>query len=486
MSGETRAQLQLTSTPYYSQVDQYNRGEQKLESGYDKVSRDDNKWHGKSTTAKQPYLETSLYSIIQQEESVRPAAAKDVNTESNSSVYSLLQAEGTSNSLDVNCKSKFENIDTRAKLSWVLLILTIACFAILLLLFIVVATVIFSQLSIIKSQYTSLQKSMHDNTSFIQPSSKPEARQNIPPTTSSCCSNFSSLQTMLLDTKSNLNTLMLGINMTWGLNYSIVNDIYLADNSFNCVVDTITKLGTSAKYPASSCGNILAIKPASPSGMYWLKVSDGSSVSVFCDMNWTCDGVGRGWIKVGGFNVNKKCPENFRLENNIGNGYSGSICLPMSSQDGCTSIKYFTSNISYSRVCGEVKGIGIDTPDGFRNFNNFFSRTDQIDQNYVDGISITHGMPLRKHIWSFVAANGNGDSICSCNSEKPSFVKDNLSCMEVVNTNARNGCGCEGCQTIFYTTLTQATMDVIEIRVCTDQGNIDEQVGIRFAEIYIQ
>ena len=113
MSGETRAQLQLTSTPYYSQVDQYNRGEQKIESGYDKVSRDDNKWHGKSTTAKQPYLETSLYSIIQQEESVRPAAAKDVNTESNSSVYSLLQAEGTSNSLDVNCKSKFENIHSK-------------------------------------------------------------------------------------------------------------------------------------------------------------------------------------------------------------------------------------------------------------------------------------------------------------------------------------------------------------------------------------
>ena len=116
---------------------------------------------------------------------------------------------------------------------------------------------------------------------------------------------------MLLDTKSNLNTLMLDINMTWGLNYSIVNDIYLADNSFNRVVDTITKLGTSAAYPASSCGNILAIKPASPSAMYWLRSSDGSSVSVFCDMNWTCDGVERGWIKVGGFNVNNTCPENF-------------------------------------------------------------------------------------------------------------------------------------------------------------------------------
>ena len=477
MSGETRAQLQLTSTPYYSEVDQYNRGEQKIENGYDKVSRDDNKWHGKSTTAKQPYLETSLYSIIQQEESVRPAAAKDVNTESNSSVYSLLQAEGTSNSLDVNCKSKFENIDTRAKLSWVLLILTIACFAILLLLFIVVATVIFFQISIIKSQYTSLQKSMHDKTSSIQPSSKPETHQNIPPTTSSGCSNFSSLQTMLLDTKSNLNTLMLGINMTWGLNYSIVNDIYLADNSFNRVVDTITKLGTSAEYPASSCGNILAIKPASPSGMYWLKVSDGSSVSVFCDMNWTCHGVGRGWIKVGGFNVNNKCPENFRIENING---AENTCVPVT-RPGCTSIKYFTSNISYSRVCGEVKGIGMDTPDGFR------TPTDQIDENYVDGISITHGLPNREHIWTFAAEHRDyNDYTCTCNREKPGFIKDNVYCMEVESMHDYNKCECEGCPSIFNSTLPQVTKDVIEIRVCTNQHRDDEQVGISFADMYVQ
>ena len=409
---------------------------------------------------------------------MRPAAAKDVNTESNSSVYSLLQAEGTSNSLDVNCKSKFENIDTRAKLSWVLLILTIACFAILLLLFIVVATVIFFQISITKSQYTSLQKSMHGNTSFIQPSSKPETSQNIPPTTSSCSSNFSSLQTVLLDTKSNLNTLMLGINMTWGLNYSIVNDIYLADNHFNHVVDTITKLGTSAAYPASSCGNILAIKPASPSAMYWLRSPDGSSISVFCDMNWTCDGVGRGWIKVGGFNVNNKCPENFTIENI---NSAENTCVPVT-RPGCTSIKYFNSNISYSIVCGEVKGIGIDTPDGFRRHT-----TDLIDENYVDGISITHDLPNREHIWTFAAEHRDYDDYtCTCNREKPGFIEDNVYSMEVESMHDYNRCECGGCPSIFNSTLPQVTKDVIEIRVCTNQDREDEQVGISFADMYVQ
>ena len=148
---------------------------------------------------------------------------------------------------------------------------------------------------------------------------------------------------------------------------------------------------------------------------------------------------------------------------------------------GCTSIKYFTSNISYSRVCGEVKGIGIDTPDGFRRH-----QTDLIDENYVDGISITHDLPNREHIWTFAAEHR--DRIyhtCTCNREKPGFIEDNVNCMEVESVRVSNKCECEGCPSIFNSTLPQVTKDVIEIRVCTNQER-DEQVGISFADVYVQ
>ena len=251
---------------------------------------------------------------------------------------------------------------------------------------------------------------MHDNIQHPETKIPP----NVPPATTSWYSNFSNLQNLLLDTSNDLNTLMNSINMIWGLDYSVRKDIYLADKNISHVTDTIIWLGTSSEYPASSCENILAIKPVPPSGMYWLRSSDGSSVSVFCDMNRTCDGVGRGWIKVGGFNVNNKCPENFSIENING---AENTCVPVT-RPGCTSVKYFTSNISYSRVCGEVKGIGIDTPDGFRRH-----QTDLIDENYVDGISITHDLPNREHIWTFAAKHK--DRIyhtCTCNREKPGFI----------------------------------------------------------------
>ena len=215
MSGETEAYEQI-GTPYYAQIDKYNGGEQKLEpyetqSEYD---RDDNMWHDKLIlTTQQKYLETSLYSVIKGEDSMSPVAVVDANRESNSSMYSLLQAEDTSNSfnsLDVKYKSKSstaECADTvrhRARMNCVFLITTIACFAMLLLLFIVVVIIIFSQISIIKSQYNSLQKNMHDNIQHPETKTPP----NVPPATTSWYSNFSNLQNLLLDTSNDLNTLM--------------------------------------------------------------------------------------------------------------------------------------------------------------------------------------------------------------------------------------------------------------------------------------
>ena len=42
---------------------------------------------------------------------------------------------------------------------------------------------------------------------------------------------------------------------------------------------------------------------------------------------------------------------------------------------------------------------------------------------YVDGISVTNGIPKRKHIWTFVALHEDGHGICMCDNGKFKVVK---------------------------------------------------------------
>ena len=53
-----------------------------------------------------------------------------------------------------------------------------------------------------------------------------------------------------------------------------------------------------AALPASSCREILAATPSSPSGYYWQRAGNGSSIRVYCDMTRTCGGITGGWMQV--------------------------------------------------------------------------------------------------------------------------------------------------------------------------------------------
>ena len=68
------------------------------------------------------------------------------------------------------------------------------------------------------------------------------------------------------------------------------------------------------------------------------------------------------------------------------NGYSYS----------CSSVNYHISSISYSKVCGRVIGYQVGSTDVFGNQQN------SINIGYVDGVSITYGLP-RTHIWTYAA-----------------------------------------------------------------------------------
>ena len=103
---------------------------------------------------------------------------------------------------------------------------------------------------------------------------------------------------------------------------------------------------------------------------------------------------------------------------------------------GSCSGKNYSSSQQYSRVCGRVIGYQLFTPDAFTDLRGRY-RDASIDENYIDGISITHGMP-RNHIWSYAAGpeeqnSGYSKFLCPCSSvytgsgPQP-FIGDNYYC----------------------------------------------------------
>jgi dynein heavy chain len=140
------------------------------------------------------------------------------------------------------------------------------------------------------------------------------------------------------------------------------------------------------------------------------------------------------------------------------------------------------------------------------------------DDNYVDGVSITHGMPPRTHIWTYAAGVSGATSSdhsgnCPCanpaaatNVLPPHFIGDNYFC-ESGNQERRTEVGsnffaddplwdgeqCEGecCSNgksppWFSVTLPNPTSDDIEVRICGDEGIHNEDSPVQLLEIFVQ
>ena len=166
----------------------------------------------------------------------------------------------------------------------------------------------------------------------------------------------------------------------------------------------------------------------------------------------------------------------------------------------CQSAFSGASIIAYNRVCGRVIGIGSETPDGF---SRHISGQTTVEGNYLDGVSVTHGAPgSRTHVWSFGAGHPTGmyRARCPCdNSDRsvapPSEVGENYFCATTYSGDRLwSGSDCytaSSCCSFhnppyFSVQLPKPTRDQIELRVCKDQSDSDEEVVVLFAEIYVQ
>ena len=171
---------------------------------------------------------------------------------------------------------------------------------------------------------------------------------------------------------------------------------------------------------------------------------------------------------------------------------------------GCSAMYFPVNGVHYSRVCGRIKGYQFATPDGLQ-----FAAEQGLDGHYVDGISITHGLP-RTHIWTFVATwtSTTGTAGCPCDTNNfqgtvSSFIGHDYFCESghttslVFNLFPNNplwdGSGCISTSTCcrfnnppyFCQTLAAPTTDDIEVRLCGNQEISDEDTPIEAVEIYV-
>ena len=129
-------------------------------------------------------------------------------------------------------------------------------------------------------------------------------------------------------------------------------------------------------------------KTLRPSGFYWIRSSSGTAVQVYCDMDRVCgcNSTG-GWTRVAYLNMtdpSQQCPSTLPLQTR--SSEPRRLCGRTSSSGAsCDSVTYSTFGVNYTRVCGRVIGYQSGTPDAFRN-----QRSQTIEGDYVDGVSLTH------------------------------------------------------------------------------------------------
>ena len=260
---------------------------------------------------------------------------------------------------------------------------------------------------------------------------------------------------------------------------------------------------TGTKLPYS-CKDILANYPATPSGYYSIQPPGASTVEVYCDMeNERCGS--KGWIRVAHVDMSnvKSCPGDLTFISSPIQTCGG---LPT---PGCASANFSTSGISYSQVCGRLRGYQIGTPNAFGPYVNDPGKPDLV----MDGVLISHGN-TQKHIWAYASGHErvcdyDNNICCPCTGPRfngivPPFIGNDYYCDSGVESGPVSGrfyttplwTG-EGCtppnfccshsgMPWFRKTLPVPTTDYIEIRNCHNQITSSEDTALDLIEIYIR
>ena len=257
-----------------------------------------------------------------------------------------------------------------------------------------------------------------------------------------------------------------------------------------------------------SCQEILHCFPSAPSGYHKIRVPNGSLVQVYCDMEGTnCGGQG-GWMRVAHVNMSQdgnSCPQG--LTQKILSG----LTLCGQNATGCEGTLFSALGLSYSQVCGQLRGYQFATTDAFSAYPPL-----NISDAYVNGASITYGTAVLKHIWTYAAgvslySNPSPRASCPCNTgstaQVPSYVGSDYYCETGYNSLGISyntffpndplwdGQQCPGVEAPccthhnmpwFNKTLSETTTEDIQLRLCSDEGLANEETLLQLISLFVQ
>ena len=273
-----------------------------------------------------------------------------------------------------------------------------------------------------------------------------------------------------------------------------------------------SSLGMLQSSPGKSCADIYQINKASRgvSGLYWINTTSGLQ-QVNCEMELECGGHKGGWTTIVKLDTSKGdvCPSGWTTITTPGD-LPKVVCRSGNDAADCYSAIFTTYNITFNKICGQVKGYQKGVPDAF---NPTKYVTKSINDHYVDGLSITLGNP-RKHVWTY--AVGASDDInlpnanCPCAAtpgpDPPAFVGNHYYCesasigpptTSVYYTSdvlwdgngcyhANNNCCTNPDLPWFFRQFSRSMNDYLEARICNTEEFRDENGLVESIELYIQ
>ena len=269
-----------------------------------------------------------------------------------------------------------------------------------------------------------------------------------------------------------------------------------------------TALGMLESTPGKSCDDIYQTNKASRgvSGLYWVRTVSGTH-QVYCNMELQCGGHKGGWTRVAQFDTSQgdSCPPEWRLITTPGDNPKN-VCRSGDTNE-CHSTIFTTYNISFYKICGQVRGYQKG------NTNAFDSSVESIDDHYVDGVSITLGYP-HKHVWTYaIGISDSGSSTtghyCPCadrrGSNPPSFVGDHYYCesgdtggdtasayyttdpvWDGLDCSISLNCCAQPDMPWFLRQFAKAQETFIEARICRNENFSNEGTLVESMELYIQ
>ena len=266
-----------------------------------------------------------------------------------------------------------------------------------------------------------------------------------------------------------------------------------------------------------SCSDILLNYPNATSGYYNLIITNGSIISIYCDMEGNNCGEERGWTRIAFVNMSEPgttCPTGLTE----GQYDNITLCgLNHTALDGtydpvCNSTFFSTYGLNYSKVCGQVRGYQWGGAEGFRrHYENSYSLPDA----YLTGVSITYDDNPIKHIWSYVCGAreiGHFCLACPCNTgshySPPSFIDNDYYCesgfynfytnydnLLSSNDTLWDGQQCNGYESScctspnmpwFIKTLNETVSDNIQLRVCGGDDHKQFSTPLDLIELFIK